>query len=162
MSKYKGAGWFRRFCSAFEIPTEGKHEVPLEVLRQYEKRGYLWREFLFTYSTPRAVIALLTLDTTVSEGKPLAHWDPEEDNIYRVCIDPATQQVEVTTFGIDYLDTSEVGMYANTSTLPMWMQEKLAVLTMMSPKPPTTPVEGVGQRINATTYWLPKKENVDG
>jgi hypothetical protein len=45
-------------------------------------------------------------------------------------------------------------MYADTSKLPDWMQEKLAVLTMMSSKPPTEPVDGVGRRINDNIYWV--------
>ena len=162
MSNFKGAAWFERFCEAAKLTKEDRYKTPYNVRLLYDQCGYLWRENLRTYTPANATIALLTVDNSVSEGRLLAHWDPEDDNIYRVSIDPLTQRVEVTSFGIDCLDTAEVGMYTNTSTLPKWMQGKLAVLTMMSLRPPTTPVEGVGQRINANTYWLTKKENDNG
>lgn len=76
------------------------------------------------------------------------------DNIYRVFINPTTKHVEVTCVGLEKVDARAEGVYRNTNLLPDWMQEKLAVLTMMSAKPPTKIVEGVGRRIDKDRYWV--------
>ena len=156
MSNFKGSQWFDRYCEMAGLTGLSRYQLPSEVIRHYEEFGYLWKAHVIEHYHKRSLVLLICADHRASHGKPLAYWDPDKDNIYRVCIDPLTQRVEVTHFGIDCLDTPEVGMYADTSTLPIWIQERLAVLSMVSSKPPTTPVEGVGQRINASTYWLPK------
>jgi hypothetical protein len=79
---------------------------------------------------------------------------PPDDNIYRVQIEPDTGYVSVACIGLESIDALVDGIYADTSKLPDWMQEKLAVLTMMSSKPPTEPVDGVGRRINDNIYWV--------
>lgn len=79
---------------------------------------------------------------------------PSDDNIYRVNIDPDTGYVKVACIGLESVDALVDGNYSGTHTLPDWMQEKLAVLTMMSSKPPTETVDGVGRRINDDTYWV--------
>ena len=79
---------------------------------------------------------------------------PPDDNIYRVNIDPDTGYVKVACIGLERVDALVNGNYSGTHTLPDWMQEKLAVLTMMSSKPPTETVDGVGRRINDDTYWV--------
>ena len=84
----------------------------------------------------------------------LVAWDPDEDNLYRVAIDPLTKRVEIICLGIDAADTAVEGIYKDTSELPDWAQERLAVLSMMESKPPTTPVEGIGQRIDQYTFWI--------
>lgn len=42
------------------------------------------------------------------------------------------------------------------SGLPHWMQERVAVLNMLTERPPTEPIKGVGRRITATVYWIVK------
>ena len=42
--------------------------------------------------------------------------------------------------------------YANVDDLPMWVQEKLAVL--MTTKPSDDDVEHIGRRINETVFWV--------
>jgi len=42
------------------------------------------------------------------------------------------------------------------SGLPEWMQERVSVLSMLTERPPTTPIEGVGRRITDTVYWIVK------
>ena len=37
---------------------------------------------------------------------------------------------------------------------PTWVQERIAVLMMTNDTPPTEPVEGVGHRIDANTFWV--------
>ena len=42
------------------------------------------------------------------------------------------------------------------SGLPHWMQERVAVLSMLTERPPTSPLKGVGRRITDTVYWIVK------
>lgn len=79
---------------------------------------------------------------------------PPDDNIYRVHIATDTGYVKVSCIGLESVDATVDGNYAGTHNLPDWMQEKLAVLSMMSSKPPTKLVDGVGRRINSDTYWV--------
>lgn len=43
---------------------------------------------------------------------------------------------------------------ASYEDLPEEVKEKLGVLVMLSPDPPTTYVEGVGRRMSKKVYWL--------
>jgi hypothetical protein len=79
---------------------------------------------------------------------------PPDDNVYRVHVASDTGYVTVACIGLESVDAIIDGNYGNTDKLPDWMQEKLAVLTMMSSKPPTEFVNGVGRRINGDTYWV--------
>jgi hypothetical protein len=153
-------------CEPLPQPTAGwtsRHErqpyFPTDTV--YNQFGYLWAQHLLSanYTLASAMRELYALDMNVSEQRyanMMARWDLDKDTIFRVCVDPLTQRVEVTHFGIECVDLAEIGTYANPSSLPMWMQERLAVLSMMPSKPPTEAVVGVGQRINAVTYWLLK------
>jgi hypothetical protein len=79
---------------------------------------------------------------------------PPDDNVYRVHVASDTGYVTVACIGLESVDAIVDGNYASTNKLPKWMQEKLAVLTMMSSTPPTELVNCVGKRINADTYWV--------
>jgi hypothetical protein len=79
---------------------------------------------------------------------------PDDDNIYRVNIDPDTGYIKVTCIGLEKVDAILEGNYDDMTALPDWMQEKLTLLSMLSPTPPTEPVAGVGRRINGDTYWV--------
>jgi hypothetical protein len=77
------------------------------------------------------------------------------DNVYRVAIDGIA--VEVMGLGMD-VDVSVEGIYNSTSELPMWMQGRLAVLSMMEVNPPQTKIEGVGMRVDESVYWVLRGE----
>ena len=80
--------------------------------------------------------------------------------VYRVAFDPGTSYVDVFSIGIDSVDSSLCGKYKSQEALPEWMRDRLAVLNIMSAKPPTTEVEGVGRRIDANVFWVyAEKEN---
>ena len=85
-----------------------------------------------------------------------AQWTTDFENVYRVMITPNTGCVEVVCLGIDSVDSEAEGTYADSSQLPAWMQEKLAVLSMMKVDPPQTKVEGVGMRIDDDIFWVIK------
>lgn len=80
-----------------------------------------------------------------------------DDCIYRVSICP--DGVDIICFGMG-VDTVHDGHYINADVLPKWVQERLAVLMMMSYAPPTEEVEGVGRRISRDVYWVYKPDGV--
>lgn len=74
------------------------------------------------------------------------------EGVYRVCIEP--NNVSVLLLGISPVDDSIEGEYADAHALPKWVQERIAVLMMLSPEPPTEEVDGVGRRISETVFWV--------
>ena len=80
-----------------------------------------------------------------------------DDSIYRVSVCP--DGVDVVCFGMG-VDTIHDGHYINVDVLPKWVQERLAVLMMMTSAPPTDEVEGVGRRISRDVYWVYKPDGV--
>ena len=87
------------------------------------------------------------------ENMPLT----SDDCIYRVSVCP--DGVDVVCFGMG-VDTMHDGHYINVDVLPKWVQERLAVLMMMTSTPPTEEVEGVGRRISRDVYWVYKPDHV--
>jgi hypothetical protein len=83
-----------------------------------------------------------------------ANSSPSDDNIYRVSIDNTTKQVEVVCIGMDSVDSEAEGVYSSVDELPEWAQERVAVLMLCDPTPPTQEVEGVGRRIDRDVYWV--------
>jgi hypothetical protein len=80
------------------------------------------------------------------------------NSIYRVFVSPTTNEVELLWFGIDDVDSMLRNEYASVDELPEWMQEKLALLSMVPVTKPTPIIEGVGRRIDNWTYWIFKPE----
>ena len=76
------------------------------------------------------------------------------DTVYRVVLSNETKLVHVISFGMERVDVSPERVYNSVNDLPKWMQERVALLMMTSAKPPTEGVDGVGRRIDETTYWL--------
>jgi hypothetical protein len=87
------------------------------------------------------------------ENVPQIH----DDKVYRVSVCP--DGVDVVCFGMG-VDTIHDGHYINVDVLPKWVQERLAVLMMMTYTPPTEEVEGVGRRISHDVYWVYKPDGV--
>jgi hypothetical protein len=52
------------------------------------------------------------------------------------------------------VDSVVSGEYDSVDTLPLWMQEKVALLMMTPLDKPTSEVEGVGRRIDDNVYWI--------
>ena len=76
------------------------------------------------------------------------------DITYRVTVHPTTNEVEIMAFELLGVDTSALGLYDSIKQAPLWVQERVATLMMIDPTPPIEPVEGVGRRIDASTYWV--------
>lgn len=79
----------------------------------------------------------------------------DDNNAYRIDI-KSTGRIEVLCFGIESVDTELEGYYDSLQDLPKWVQERVALLSMLKSEPPTEDVEGVGRRINMSTYWVYK------
>lgn len=72
------------------------------------------------------------------------------EKTHRVSVAP--ECVEVICLGLDNPSIERV--YPSVEHLPQWMQDRLAVLMMMSFNPPTEHVAGVGRRIDETVFWV--------
>lgn len=75
-----------------------------------------------------------------------------DNDTYRVSVFP--DGVDVMSFGLEGVDPQVEGHYDSIDLLPNWVKERLAVLSMIPPTPPTTLVMGVGRRISAHVYWV--------
>jgi hypothetical protein len=82
-----------------------------------------------------------------------AQWTGDIENVYRIFVGST---VEVVCLGIGSADSEVEGVYATTDDLPAWMQERIAVLSMMKVNPPQTKVEGIGMRVDDDVYWVLK------
>ena len=78
---------------------------------------------------------------------------PYDGNVYRVYVNPHTNAVEVSCIGME-VDSAVSGGYPTVHYLPLWMQEKVALLMMTPLDKPTSWVEGVGRRIDDNVYWI--------
>ena len=91
----------------------------------------------------------------VSTRRPLAHMIRDEPKTYRISINQKGG-IEVVCFDLENIDSELEGYYDEVSALPVWVQERIAVLAVCSPNPPTPTVEGVGRRISENIYWVYK------
>lgn len=78
----------------------------------------------------------------------------------RVDDDEELWRVTVTVLGVTALyiglGTKPELKVNSLPDLPHWMQERVAVLNMLTERPPTSPIQGVGRRITDTVYWIVK------
>jgi hypothetical protein len=75
-----------------------------------------------------------------------------DNDTYRVSVFP--DGIDVMCFGLADVDPQVEGHYDRPDDLPRWVQERLAVLSMIPPTPPTPFVDGVGRRISVHVYWV--------
>jgi len=104
---------------------------------------------------------LMQFDRARALSTPLtAYLDeviPVEDNVYRLHIpNGLDSDITVLCFGLDQVDEGIEGHYDNANALPVWMQERLALLLMIEPVPPISEVKGVGRRIDENVFWIYK------
>tara|TARA_R110000851_G_scaffold271686_1_gene424328 strand:+ start:1092 stop:1400 length:309 start_codon:yes stop_codon:yes gene_type:complete len=88
----------------------------------------------------------------------------DDSDIFRVSI--TGDKADVSCFGkprISGMQEKTLGILLKD--LPVWVQERIAVLDMRSYEPPTEYVTGVGRRISKDTFWIfagDKGEKTDG
>jgi hypothetical protein len=76
--------------------------------------------------------------------------------VHRVCIHSDNNTVEISCLGMDCVDSPDNGVYDSIDKLPDWIQDRLAVLFLCDPNPPTKEVGGIGRRIDANVFWINK------
>lgn len=62
--------------------------------------------------------------------------------------------VTIINFALEMLDNDISGWYSEVDLLPDWVKDRLALLMMVDPTPPTKYVDGVGRRISETVFWI--------
>ena len=60
----------------------------------------------------------------------------------------------IIDFSLEMLDNDISGWYSEVDLLPDWVKDRLALLMMVDPTPPTKYVDGVGRRISETVFWI--------
>ena len=80
--------------------------------------------------------------------------EKEPDVIYRVFIDPSLGDAKIMAIGLVGVGIEDPleGDYSCVGELPVWVQEKIAVLMMLDP--PDGPIDGVGRRIDRNVFWV--------
>jgi hypothetical protein len=86
----------------------------------------------------------------------IAESGVSDTDIYRICIPYGTRVAEVMCIGLDSVDNELEGVYDDVDELPRWMQESIAVLSMLPIDKPNQQVAGVGRRIAENIYWAYK------
>lgn len=81
------------------------------------------------------------------------HWVGSMENVYRVELGDQSGAV-VDCLGMDCVDAEALGTYDDADDLPLWIQEKIAVLSIMEVDPPQTKVDGIGMRVSERVFWL--------
>ena len=112
------------------------------------QKEVVWRELMLreVYRLESDVYAI---------SRPLAYMIRDEPKTYRISINQKGG-IEVVCFDLENIDSELEGHYDEVSALPVWVQERIAVLAVCSPNPPTPTVEGVGRRISENIYWVYK------
>lgn len=121
------------------------------VRRVLEKRGNLVRSERKVY-VERIHDADLHLARGGRSVAMLTDHALGDNDTYRVSVFP--DGVDVMSFGLESVDPQIEGHYDSIDLLPNWVKERLAVLSMIPPIPPTELVVGVGRRISAHVYWV--------
>ena len=76
------------------------------------------------------------------------------DITYHIQIHYDNKSVEVSTLGMNRVDSELQSYYSSVDELPEWAQSKLSVLNMLKVPPPLCDVVGVGARMGPYLYWL--------
>jgi len=77
-----------------------------------------------------------------------------DDATYRVFIHTDTGHIDIMCFGMNPVDKGLVGTYESFGDLPVWVQERLSVLSVLPAPPPPNEVTGIGQRIAEHVFWV--------
>lgn len=126
---------------------------PNEIITASTRRLIKHNDILTAYGAHRLGIDIARGNMSEIMHHMTAH---PEDLVYRVNVDYADGHVSVISFGIENVDSDEDATYDSIQELPQWIQERIAVLSLLSYKPPTANVEGVGRRISESVYWVYK------
>lgn len=80
--------------------------------------------------------------------------------IYRVIIHAGTGNVKIHCVGMECVDSECSGNYTRIEDTPEWVQERIAVLSIMPysnnvlDSPPANEIEGIGTRLGANNFLV--------
>ena len=132
-------GWDDPRLSRAEPPDQTVRKILTKVINPEDREGAVY-----------AVIRRDTFQARINWGE--TDMKIHDDRIYRVGIFPG--EIDVLCLGLTLSEPIVEGQYSSADELPLWMQERLAVLMMMSLEPPTVELVGVGRRISSHVYWV--------
>lgn len=127
--------------------------------------GGAGRKYAITFTLARDLNAVVSLSRNVPASvdnawrmlaRMIAEDKVSDNDIYRICIPYGTRIAEVMCIGLDSVDNELEGVYDDVDELPRWMQESIAVLSMLPIDKPNQQVAGVGRRIAENIYWAYK------
>ena len=75
----------------------------------------------------------------------------KEDTVYRVSVHNDDGYISVICLGTKCIDSNEVGCYSNMNDLPEWIQNRIAVLSMVKPD---DRIRNVGWKTEEGIFWL--------
>lgn len=123
------------------------------------------RKYAITFTLAKDLNAVVSLSRNVPASvdnawrmlaRMIAEDKVSDNDIYRICIPYGTRVAEVMCIGLDSVDNELEGVYDDVDELPRWMQESIAVLSMLPIDKPNQQVAGVGRRIAENIYWAYK------
>ena len=88
----------------------------------------------------------------------------DDDALWRVCVDPDTNSVEVLCIGMNRVDNPLADTYFSVDHLPQWVQEKIALLMLLEPAVPERDEVGdipKERKVNQYTFWISKKKGAE-
>lgn len=143
---------FSEPCLVAMTPEEMSHPYSIFSHRQYALVKALMERNIPIEDRTRYVNRLYAIELSRGLTMTLDIKMLAQKSVYRITT--YKNSVSVVYLGFPAIDSDLEGVYPSVSALPDWMQERLAVLSVMSSDPPTTEVEGIGRRIDEFIYWV--------
>ena len=81
---------------------------------------------------------------------------PGAETVYRVLLKGEGANVVCIDMPVDYLSEAICREYDRFEQAPQWLQDRVLALRMLTEKPPTSWVEGLGRRISKDVFWVVK------
>ena len=128
------------------IPLQEKVKIVAQALKRArtERRRLVDMELLRKY-TVDILIDDIGLNVTVEQVG-------QSREVLR--LEVVDGSVTIINFSLEMLDNDVSGWYSEVDLLPDWVKDRLALLMMVDPIPPTKYVDGVGRRISETVFWI--------
>lgn len=111
------------------------------------------QHYLRTYELATFANDLLEAGGDVSLFTAEVQREESTLEIYRIDF-TKPNKIELKTLGVDTFDEDMELSFDSVDKLPMWIQKKLALLSMIEYGDTNPDVPKVGRRISPTVYWV--------
>ena len=81
---------------------------------------------------------------------------PGAETVYRVLLIGEGASVVCIDMPMDFNSEAICREYGRFEQAPQWLQDRVLALRMLTEKPPTSWVEGLGRRISKDVFWVVK------